>query len=132
MPKTIEQMADEKQKRIAEAIKKKEFHWTKTELNINFSWAVNNANSFMPEKLRGTEEGFKFIEKWFPRFIELYRGWAIENIPLPETTKLTPQQNYMEVKAKAPESQAEQELSETLGEKTKAEEEEEPLPIIEE
>ncbi len=75
-----------KQKKIDEAIKNKEKRYTKTELSINISWAINNANAFMPEHLKGTARGFKMIQKWYPRFIEEYRNWLLENLPLEPLT----------------------------------------------
>ena len=132
--KIIEKRIEEKNKRIDEAIKKKEFRQTKTELNINFSWAVNNANNFLKQKDKGTAKGFRLIKKWYPKFIELYREWAIENIPV-ESIKLG-KEDFIKAKEEAPQAQALQDLAETLGEEkanielSQTEAETEPLPII--
>lgn len=134
--KTVEQMFDEKQTNINKAIKKKEFRQTKTELNINFSWAVNNANAFLEEKYKGTNKGFQLIKKWYPKFIELYREWAVENIPIEplEPIKLT-KEDFAKAKEEAPRSQALQDKADELEEgKIKDEENtkvEEQLPSIE-
>jgi len=65
-------------KRFEEKMKRQD----KTALSIQISWSINNATAFIPEKLRGTEEGFKMIEKWYPKFLEIYRAWMLENMPL--------------------------------------------------
>ena len=103
MPKTIEQMFDEKQKGIKEALKGR----SKTEISIGLRWAINCAVAFLPEKLRGTKKGFKMVEKWYQEFMDLDRCYMLENMPI-ETTKLTPQ-DFIQAKAEAPAKQAEQE-----------------------
>ena len=121
MAKTIEQMYDLKQKRIAEQIKKKELHWNQQSLSILISWAINNANSFLKEKEKGTAKGFRLIQKWYPKFIDEYRNWMIENMPS-EPVKLT-REDFIQAKAESPAEQAKQDLAETLGaEKIKEEE----------
>jgi len=82
MAKTIEQLAREKQQRITEAIKKKEKRFNRQELSINISWSINNAVNFLPEKLKGTDEGLEMVKKWYPKFLELYRDWMLENMPM--------------------------------------------------
>lgn len=138
MPKTIDQMFDEKQKRIDVAIKNKEVRQSKTEMSIGFRWAVNCAINFLPEKEKGTSAGFKKVEKWYPKFMDLDRNYMIENMPLEilnQPPKLN-RQDFAIAKAEAPKSQAEQDLAETLGEQKIKEDErlkvEENLPIIEE
>jgi len=84
MAKTIEQLAREKQQRITEAIKKKEKRFNRQELSINISWSINNAVNFLPEKLKGTDEGLEMVKKWYPKFLELYREWMMENMPRDE------------------------------------------------
>lgn len=69
------------QKRIEENIRRKELREQKTNLSIQISWAINNAVNFVPEKLKGKKEGFNLVKKWFPKFIDLYREWMMENIP---------------------------------------------------
>jgi len=88
----------------------------KTSLSILISWAINNATNFLPEELKGTKKGFIQIQKWYPEFINEYRSWMLENMPV-ETTqpqKLTAQ-DFIQAKVDAPASQALQEQSEELG-----------------
>jgi len=82
--KSIEQMHNEKQKRIKEAIKNKETRQTKTEISIGFRWSINCAISFLPEKLKGTIEGFKQVKKWQSEFESWDREFMIENMPKPK------------------------------------------------
>lgn len=83
-------MAYEKnrQQKIDEAIAKKEIRQTRTEKSINISWSINCALAFMPEELKGTEEGYEFVKIWYQRFMDIYREWMIENMP--EETKYVP------------------------------------------
>ena len=115
--KTYEQIQKETQERIDKRIKQKDFRQTKTELNINFSWAVNNATNFLKQKDRGTAKGFRLVKKWYPKFIELYREWAMENIPIEKTDqpKLT-REDFYQAEKKAPAEQANQEKADEIGE----------------
>lgn len=121
MAKTYEQIETERQSRIDKAIKHKDFRQTKTELNINFSWAVNNSNNFLKEKDKGTAKGFRLIKKWYPEFISLYRDWAMENLPIEPAQKLT-KEDFVQAKVEAPESQAMAETAEDLAGREKIEE----------
>ena len=122
MAKTIEQMYDLKQKRIAEQIKKKELHWNQQSLSILISWAINNANSFLKEKDKGTAKGFRLIQKWYPKFIDEYRNWMIANMPI-EPVKLT-REDFIQAKAEAPQKQALQDKADEIGGAEKIKEEE--------
>lgn len=113
------------QERIDRAIKKREFRQNKTEISIDVAWSINNANSFMPEKLRGTKKGFRFIKKWYPEFMGLKREYMIENMPIEtiEPQKLT-RVDFIEAKKEAPQKQAEQEMATSvLGEEKEKEKE---------
>ena len=121
----------ERQKKIDEAIKKKEIRQTKTEKNIQFCWSVNNASAFVPEKLKGTKEGFELIKKYQPKFIGLYRDWAIENIVF-EEKKLT-RKGFAITSKNAPESEAMQNKADELREEEPEPSiDEKPIPIINE
>jgi len=116
--KTYEQIQKEVQERIDKRVKQKDFRQSKTELNINFSWAVNNANASLTEEdKKNWAKAKNKIKRRFPWFIRLYREWAIENIPLESIDRPKPtREDYVEAKKDAPAQQAKQELSETLGE----------------
>lgn len=135
--KTYEQIEKERQERIDKAIKKKDFRQTKTELNINFSWAVNNANASLTEEdKKDWAKAKRKIKRRFPWFIRLYREWAIENIPveLVERPKLA-REDFVEAKKEAPKSEALEERGQEWRAEEKDREEKErseSLPIIEE
>lgn len=128
MVKTIEQMHNEKQSRIEKAIQKKEFHQSKTEMSIGFRWAVNVAIAFLPENLRGTEEGFKEVKKWLEEFMILDRTYMIENMP---QEKPDYRQRYAQAKKEAPRNQAMQNKADELGQETLPPNPEDNLPTIE-
>ncbi len=113
-----------RQKKIEEAIKKKEVRQSKTELSIGFRWAINVTIAFMPEDLRGTKKGFSFIEKWYPKFQELDREYMLDHISEPDRPKLTAK-DFIEAKAEAPAKQTAQRVAdEVSGEEKLAEEKE--------
>jgi len=103
--KSIEQMFDEKQKTIKEALKGK----SKTEISIGLRWAINCAVNFVPEADKATTKGFRLVKKWYPKFIEIDREYMLENMPI-ERTKLG-KEDFMEAKANAPAEQAKQEVA---------------------
>ena len=108
-PKTIEQMHNEKQTRIAEAIKKKDIRQSKTEISIGFRWAVNVAIAFLPEELKGTKKGFRAVKKWYEEFESWDREHMLENMPI-EPVKLG-REDFIQAKANAPAEQAKQEVA---------------------
>jgi len=72
---------EDREKLIQERIKKKDIRQNKTELSIGFRWAVNCAIAFLPEKLKGTDEGFKQVKKWQEEFTNIDREFMIDNLP---------------------------------------------------
>ncbi len=111
--KTPKQMFEEKQKNISKAIEKKEVRQSKTEMSIGFRWAVNVSVAFLPEELKGTQKGFKQVEKWLEKFQDLDRNYMIENMPLPEPAKIT-YEDIKEAQKEAPKAQAEQEKADEI------------------
>lgn len=93
-------MFDEKQKTIKEAIKGK----SKTEISIGLRWALNCAVNFVPEKDKGTAKGFRLIEKWYEKFMDLDRNYMLENMPV-EQMKLQPK-DFAVAKSLSQESEA--------------------------
>jgi len=72
------------EQKIMRMHKAKLARWDKTALSIQISWAINNASAFVPEKLKGTKKGFSLIKKWYPSFLDLYRDWMMDNLPMSE------------------------------------------------
>lgn len=133
MAKSIEQMYQDKQNRINEAIKKKELRFTEQKLSINNAWAINCTIASMSEKEKELpwEERFTLITDRYQSFIDEHRIWLLDNLPAEERPKLT-RQDYAIAQAEAPKSQAEEDLGEEERLKAKLEEKvEEQLPIIE-
>jgi len=75
---------------IKKRFEEKMRRWDKKDLSIEFCWAVNCANAFLREEEKGTEKGFKKIEKWYPRFIDLHRNYMIDNMPEPTSYSAPP------------------------------------------
>jgi len=74
----IKKRFDEKMKRL-----------DKTSASILISWAINNAvnmlSNEMKDKLRGDNNNYRLketIQNLYPVFIELYREWMLENMPI--------------------------------------------------
>jgi len=124
--KTYEEIQKEVQARIDKQVKKKEFRQTKTELNINFSWAVNNSTASLTEEdKKDWTKAKRKIKRRFPWFIQLYRGWAIENIPIEPTERLKlTKEDFVEAKKEAPALQALQDKADEIGGQEKIAEEE--------
>ena len=76
---SIRKMFDEKQKRQ-----------TKTEISIGFRWAVNCAINFLPEQLKGTDQGFGEVKKWIDYFVGLDREFMLDNMPQEDWTRDLP------------------------------------------
>jgi len=129
MPKTIEEMFDEKQKGIKDAVKRQ----SKTEMSIGLRWALNCAVNFVPEKDKGTAKGFRLVEKWYEKFMDLDRNYMLENMPVPEQPKLVGR-DFAIAKSEAPESQFVADKAEETAGQEKIDEElnrlNEALPII--
>jgi len=82
----------------------------KTSLSILISWAINNAVNSLPEETKKKWGAVKNkIEERYPYFIDLYRSWMLENMPI-EPVKLG-REDFMEAKAEAPAEQAKQEVA---------------------
>ena len=93
--KSFEQIRQEK---IDKAVKNKERHYTKTELSILVSWAINNAVNTLPKtanKEHWGEDMKKAIIERYPWFIELYREWMMDNLPV-EYEPISPTQSEAE------------------------------------
>ncbi len=121
--KSIEKMYKDKVKRIDSAIQKKEIRQTKTEISIGFRWSVNVAVAFLPNKLKCTPKGFKQVEKWYPKFIDLDRNYMLENLPI-ESIKIT-KEDVIEALKKAPDNQALQDKADLAGAENKFNEDKE-------
>lgn len=140
MYKDWSQIEKEKQERIDKAIKKKELHWNQQSLSILVSWSINCAIASLSEKDKKKKNWFQLIKKRYPKFIDEYRNWMVENMPLesPEKVKLTAQ-DFIEAQKEAPQSQALQEKADKMEEEAirekdnlKQAELESELPIIRE
>ena len=136
MAKSIEQLFNEKQQRIAEAIKKKELRFNEQKLSIENSWAINCSIASLSEKEKelSWNKKFELIKERYPDFIQEHRIWLLDNLPVEEPPKPT-RQDYAQAGAEAPHLQNLQDKADELEEEKIREEEkqkvEENLPIIE-
>ena len=124
------------QAKIDKAIANKEKRYNKTELSINVSWAINNAVNFLPEKLKGTEEGLALVRKYYPVFIEEYRSWMLENLPDPldktPTEKSAAKKDKLEFDQRIDELNTLNEEEAVNTEFQEATQKEEKIPVIKE
>ena len=90
-------------KRFEEKIKR----WDKRDLGINFCWSVNCAIASLSEAQKEKKNWFKEIQKRYPKFIDEYRSFMIENMPV-EPVKLT-STDFAQARTEAPAEQAKQE-----------------------
>jgi len=99
-------------KRFEEKLKR----YDKTALSILVSWAINNvvASLSESEKEKKWAIRFKLIQKRYSDFIDEYRAWMLENMPI-ENPKIT-YEDIKEATEEAPKSQAQQDLADTLKE----------------
>ena len=106
---------EERQKKIEEAIKNKELRFSKTEVNIEISWSINCviASFSFIEKLLPWKKRFGLMEKRYQDIIDLKRSYLLENMPAPERLKLT-REDFTKAKAEAPQSQAEQNVADSI------------------
>ena len=81
------------QKKIEDRIKVKDKRQSRTEISINISWAINNANEFCSD-ISGSSDfqgksypnsKWECIKEWYPRFQELYREEMLEQMPEEES-----------------------------------------------
>ena len=71
----------EQQKRIEKAVQAKHKHWSRTELSISISWAINNAVNSLSEEEKQKDWALRqdLIRERYDYFIKLHRDWMFEN-----------------------------------------------------